>query len=103
MVTRIKAVTVLASFIAWVLVAYLPAYANGIAAWSCVNDAGNQKLILTTASPVSPNAKVAIDGVEQSSAVSVSGNTVTIGIDGSISCVGRTITITDNGNVLRVL
>ena len=66
MVTRIKAVTVLASFIAWVLVANLPAYANGIVAWSCVNDAGNQKLILTTASPVSRNAKVAIDGVEKS-------------------------------------
>ena len=79
------------------------AYANGIAAWSCVNDAGNQKLILTTASPVSPNAKVAIDGVEQGSAVSVSGNTVTIGIDSSTSCVGRTITIMDNGNVLSVL
>ena len=103
MVAQIKAVTFLASFLVWIFSGSLLAHANGIAAWSCVKDAGNQNLILTTASPVSSNAKVVINGVEQAAAVSVSGNTVTVGIDASTSCVGRTITIMDNGNVLSVL
>lgn len=102
MLARLNTVTFLASFLLLNISAGLPAYANGIAAWSCVNDAGSQKLILTTTSPVSASAKVSIDGTVQPAPVSVNGTTVSVVIDASISCIGKSFTITDGGVTFRV-
>lgn len=73
------------------------AHANSITGWSCEAGASSQTLTLTTASEMSNNATVNINGTAQTGATEVNGSSVSVAISSDVACWDSTFTITDGG------